>query len=141
MGLTSGDVCCRKKIKHRLTAPLIGEQLRDASAVPAPEGARELAGLFKDGRPKSLLLALPLGAILEEVLSSPVQGLGALCRREMQQGDLTLPGNNGSRTDSGPAGGGRGLGSDSSEWEEREREEYLCPGGGGREGAGRGAEN
>ena len=32
----------------------------------------------------------------------PVQDLGALRRREMQQGDPRLPGNNGSRTDSGP---------------------------------------
>ena len=45
---------------------------------------------------------------------------------EMQQGDPRLPGNNGSWTDSGPTGGGRGSGSEASEWEMREREEYLA---------------
>ena len=48
----------------------------------------------------------------------PVQDLGAFRRREMQQGDPRLPGNNGSRTDSGP-------GSEATEWEKRESEEYL----------------
>jgi len=38
----------------------------------------------------------------------PVQDLGALRRREMEQGDPRLPGNNGSWTDSGPTGGRRG---------------------------------
>ena len=66
-----------------------------------------------------------------------VQDLGALRRRGMQQGDPILPGNSGSRTDSGPTGGGRrtrqrGLGVG------KERTRGIPFTGGGREGAGRG---
>ena len=39
-------VCSREKLEYRLTAPLVGEQLRDAGTVPAPGGARELPCLL-----------------------------------------------------------------------------------------------
>jgi len=39
-------VCSCKKLKHRLTAPLVSEQLRDADMVLASGGARELVGLL-----------------------------------------------------------------------------------------------
>jgi len=40
-----------------------------------PGGAGELAGLLEDCRPESLLLALPLGAVFEELLPSLDAGL------------------------------------------------------------------
>ena len=55
-----------------------------------------------------------------------VQDLGALRRREMQQVDPRLPGNNGSRKDIGPPVADEEPGSEASESEKREREEYLA---------------
>jgi len=69
LGLTS----CRRLLRESPglpAAPLIGEQLRDLRAVAAPGGARELPGLLEDGCPESFLLALPLGAVLDEIGAS-----------------------------------------------------------------------
>ena len=55
----------------------------------------------------------------------------------MQQGDPRLPGNNGSWTDSGPTGGGRGT-NQRGLGVGKERTREIPTGGGGREGAGRG---
>jgi len=62
------DVCCSEEIEKRLAAPL-GEQLRDLGVVLAPGWARELSSLFQDGRPEDLLLALPLRAVLKQMLA------------------------------------------------------------------------
>jgi len=55
-----------------------------------------------------------------------VQDLGALRRREMQQVHPRLPGNNGSRKDIGPPVADEEPGSEASESEKREPEEYLA---------------
>ena len=68
MGLTSDRLCSREKLEHRLTAPLVGEQLRDTGMVSAPGWAGELSGLFQDGRSEGRLLSSPLGAVLEQLL-------------------------------------------------------------------------
>ena len=68
MGLTSVRVCRSEKLEHRLIVLLVGEQLRDAGTVPASGGAGKLPCLFQDGRLEGLLLASPLGAVLEQVL-------------------------------------------------------------------------
>jgi len=57
------------KNEDRLAAPLIGEQLRNFGTVPPPSGAWELLGLLQDGCPEGLLLAPPLGAVLEQMFT------------------------------------------------------------------------
>jgi len=56
----------------------------------------------------------------------------------MQQGDPRLPGNNGSRTDSGPTGGGRGTRERGLGVGKERTRGIPCTGGGGSEGAGTG---
>jgi len=65
----------------------------------------------------------------------PVQDLGARHRREMQQGDPRLPSNKGSRTDSGPTGGGQGTRQRGLGVGKVRTRGIPCTGGGGREGA------
>jgi len=61
------DVCCSEEIENRPAAPLVGERLR---AAPALGWARERSSLLQDGRPEGLLLAFPLRAVLEQMLTS-----------------------------------------------------------------------
>ena len=70
LGLTS---CRRLLLRESPGPPGCTARRRAAprsSAVPAPGGASELPGLLEDGCPESFLLALPLGAVLEEMFPS-----------------------------------------------------------------------
>ena len=64
-----GRTSCRRLcLRGKRVPPVVGEQLRDICTVPTPGGAGKLPRLLQDGRPEGLLLAPPLGAVLEKML-------------------------------------------------------------------------
>jgi len=64
--------CRLAEVQDRLAAPLVCEQLRYLGAISGADRARVLSGLCQDSSLESLLLALPLRAVVEEMFA----GLG-----------------------------------------------------------------